>query len=112
VLLRPRIMTALSQAHLGHGNPSEALRFAAEGVAEPTIHDARVIEINAQLALARALLAEIAEYTGDASSRALQLRSAHDLYTEMGATGHARRTAAALASGGHIAGIEPAALQL
>ena len=47
------------------------------------------------------LLAEIADCTGDANLRALQLRNAHDLYANMGATGHARRMAAVLVSCGH-----------
>ncbi len=46
----------------------------------------------------RLVRAELAEQQGDAAGRDRELREAQRLFTEMGATGHAERVAAKLAS--------------
>ncbi|MBW2273970.1 MAG: AAA family ATPase [Deltaproteobacteria bacterium] len=73
---RPRIYTALSRAHLGRGEAGQALECIEQVLDGNGATVARVVEINAQLALAQALLlargSRAAEAIQDAIDRAIQ----------------------------------------
>ncbi len=59
----------------------------------------RRVEETGAVALAphvRLVRAELAEHLDDAAARDRELREAHRLFTEMGATGHAERVASEL----------------
>ena len=51
----------------------------------------------AQLSLASLLIAELARQSGDEEGHERELREAHRLFTEIGASGHAERLAGELA---------------
>ena len=72
---RERVETALERAE-------SLVRATGAEAQTPTIHLAR---------------AELAGVLGDEATRKREVREAHRLYTEMGATGHAERVASDLA---------------
>jgi adenylate cyclase len=129
------ILALLAIGYLGAGQVERARKTAEEAIRVARRGGARHYELEAQLHLARVLMAsegaaarpaieeslaralglvgetgakgiepqiiearaELANLLGDEPSRERELREAHRLYTEMGATGHAERVARELA---------------
>ena len=86
---------ALARVLLGSAGP--AARAEIEAALARALELARDTGAKAFEPLVHVELAELARQSGDQEGRERELREAHRLFTEIGATGHAERLAAELA---------------
>ena len=87
---------ALARVLLHSGGPDA--RAEIEAALARALKVVRDTEIKAYEPLVRVELAEFAHQSGDEEGRERELREAHRLFTEIGATGHAERLAGELAT--------------
>ena len=87
---------ALARVLLGSAGP--AARSEIEAALARALELARDTEAKAFEPLVHVELAELARQSGDEEGRERELREAHRLFTEIGASGHAERLSAELAT--------------
>ena len=87
---------ALARVLLGSAGP--AARAEIEAALARALELARDTGAKAYEPLVHVELAELARQSGDEEGRERELREAHRLFTEIGATGHAERLSAELAT--------------
>ena len=80
------------------GSAGAAARTEIETVLARALELARETGAKAYEPLVRIELAELARQSGDEDGRERELREAHRLFTEIGASGHAERLSAELAT--------------